>query len=153
MNELAEYLGVEGCLGVVRSAKGETRVFRQRGVADLTELLESEPDFMRGAEVADKVVGRGAALLLAKGGVATVYAQVVSHGAVDVLRRAGITLEYESETPIILNRDGDGQCPVEKLTATTDDAEEAFDRIRKFLSEKQETCNNRTKEIQSDKQK
>jgi len=137
MSELGEYLGVEGCRGVVRSAKGETRIFSRRGVADLFELLESEPEFLRGAEMADKVVGRGAALLLVKGKVRAIFAQVISSGALDVLRKAGIAVEYEAETPAILNRNGDSQCPVEQLTASTDNAEEAFKRIKQFLNNKQ----------------
>lgn len=153
MSELAEYLGVEGCLGVVRSAKGETRIFRQRGVTDLMEMLESEPELLHGAEVADKVIGRGAALLLAKGMVATVYAKVISSGALDVLRRARIPVEYEKEVPIILNRSGDGQCPVERLTASTDDTEEAFNMIRNFLNERLKTKDNRTNTLQNDRRK
>ena len=67
----------EGCRGVVRSVQGELRTFSRRGVADLFSLVADEPDFLRGASVADRVIGRGAALLLVKGGAREVYAQVI----------------------------------------------------------------------------
>ena len=40
------------------------RTFTQRGVADLYDLLTQEPDFLKGALIADKVVGKGAAALM-----------------------------------------------------------------------------------------
>ena len=41
------------------------RIFRERGVADLFRLLREEPQLLRGAFIADKVVGKGAAALVA----------------------------------------------------------------------------------------
>lgn len=130
---LRRYLEEEGCLGVVRSAAGELRKFRRRGVADLLELTETAPGFLKNAAVADRVIGRGAALLLVRGGVASVYARLISRGACDVLCRAGVEVEYGAVTPYIKNRNGDGQCPVETLTAGTDDPDEAFILIKKFI--------------------
>ena len=34
------------------------RIFRERGVADLFRLLHEEPQLLRGAFIADKVIGR-----------------------------------------------------------------------------------------------
>ena len=45
------------------------RTFTQRGVADLYDLLTQEPDFLKGASIADKVVGKGAAALMILGGI------------------------------------------------------------------------------------
>ena len=43
-------------------ANGERiRTFTRRGVADLYDLLVQEPEFLHGAFVADKVVGKAAA--------------------------------------------------------------------------------------------
>ena len=38
---------------------GKIRTFTQRGVADLYDLLTQEPEFLKGALIADKVVGKG----------------------------------------------------------------------------------------------
>lgn len=54
------------------------RIFRERGVADLFRLLHEEPQLLRGAFIADKVVGKGAAALMVLGGVEGLFADVVS---------------------------------------------------------------------------
>lgn len=123
----------EGCCGVVRSVQGELRTFSRRGVADLFSLVADEPDFLRGASVADRVIGRGAALLLVKGGAREVYAQVISSGALEVLRSVGIETSFDKEVPNIINRTGTDICPVEKLTASTSSPDEAYERIKQFL--------------------
>ena len=123
----------ESCRGVARSVKGELRTFSRRGVADLFSLVTDEPDFLRGASVADRVIGRGAALLLVKGGAREVYARVISSGALEVLRSAGIETSFGEEVPNIINRTGTDICPVEKLTANTSSSDEAYERIKQFL--------------------
>lgn len=138
MEKLKEMLSRDGVLGVVRSASGETRLFRRRGVVDMYELLTGEPELLRGASVADRVIGRGAALMLVRGGVAEVYARLISLGAAEVLHRAGVRLTSDCEVPYIRNRQGDGMCPVERLTADTDSPEEACRRIGQFLHEMKE---------------
>lgn len=133
MNRLKKYLDDDECRGVVRSVDGEVRVFRRRGVVDLYELSATAPGFLRGGLAADKVVGRGAALLFVRCGVSGLYARVVSSGALDVLRRGGVRVEFDTEVPHIINRSGTGICPVEQLTACTDDPDEAFSLIRRFI--------------------
>lgn len=60
MEELINLLHSGGYSCVI--ANGDNiRTFTQRGVADLYDLLTQEPDFLKGASIADKVVGKGAA--------------------------------------------------------------------------------------------
>ena len=66
------------------------RIFRERGVADLFRLLREEPQLLRGAFIADKVVGKGAAALMVLGGVEGLFADVVSRPALELLAGAGI---------------------------------------------------------------
>lgn len=134
MEELIKMLQGD-CRGVVRSADGEVREFRRHGVIDLVELLQSSPKFLKGASVADTVVGRGAALLFAKGHVTELHAKVISEGAVCVLRHAGVNVSYDTLTPHILNRRGDGHCPIEWLTNETDSPNKAFELIKSFIEQ------------------
>lgn len=136
MTELKEMLQREDVRGVVRSADGRLKEFRRQGVADLFQLLTNEPGFLQGASMADRVVGRGAALLMVKGGVKEIFTFVLSQPALDVLRQAGITVTYDTLQPNIINRTGTDICPVEKLTADTNDPDEAFRRIGEFLNQK-----------------
>lgn len=126
-------LDSDDCRGVARSADGKLKVFRRRGVADLFRLVTETPDFLRGASVADRVIGRGAALLMIKGGVTDVYARVISGGALSALRDAGVSVSFGSEVPHIINRIGTGVCPVEQLTASTSSPDEAYLLIKSFL--------------------
>lgn len=133
MNQLKQYLDDGQCRGVARSAGGETVVFRRRGVIDLFELSTARLDFLCGASVADKVVGRGAALLFVRGGVGRLHARIISSGALDVLRRGGVEVSFDAEVPNIINRTGTDICPVERLTACTESPDEAYLLIKNFI--------------------
>ena len=127
-----ERLLAESCSCVIRN--GETlRSFHERGVSDLWRLLHEEAELLRGAFVADKVVGKGAAALMAAGGVRGVFARTVSRPALELLERAGIPVEYERLVPNIINRAGDGICPVESLCADARTPEECLPRIGEFV--------------------
>jgi len=119
--------------GAVRCADGSIRLFRRRGVADLFEMVQDDSDWLSGAVLCDRVVGRGAAWLMVKGGVKEVFAVVISRSALDVLARFGIAVSYEQLEPNIINHDGTDVCPVEKLTAPAKTADEAFQLIRQFM--------------------
>ncbi|MBO7382580.1 MAG: DUF1893 domain-containing protein [Muribaculaceae bacterium] len=135
MENLKALLNLESkTLGVVRSAKGETVRFTRRGVTDLFELVANKPDFTLGAIIADRVIGRGAALLIVKGGFAEVYARLISRLALDVLVKAKIPVEYDTLADNILNRDHSSICPVERLTADIVDPDEALKAIKRFIS-------------------
>lgn len=88
----------------------------------------------RGASMADAVVGKAAALLARVAGIEEIYTPLLSQRALDYLRRQGIRLEYDRLVPGILNRRQDDLCPLERMTATVDDAAEALGLIRAFYA-------------------
>ena len=57
MEELINLLHTGGYSCTIAN-KGEIRTFTQRGVADIYDLLTQEPEFLKGASIADKVVGK-----------------------------------------------------------------------------------------------
>lgn len=59
MKQLVTILEREGCSIVIRS-QGQERCYWQRGVADLLRLLQHDPEVLHDAQLADKVVGKGA---------------------------------------------------------------------------------------------
>lgn len=132
-----ELLFAEKCSCVVRN--GDTiRLFRERGVLDLWRLLHDEPALLDGAFVADKVVGKGAAALMAAGGVKELFADVVSHAALELLNKYGVTVSYTVAVPHIINRAGNGICPVEQLCAEAQTAEECLPLIEEFIRKMKE---------------
>ena len=64
----------KGGFSCVMKNREEIRTFTQRGVADLYDLYQTEPAFMKGASIADKIIGKGAAALMVLGGFKAVYA-------------------------------------------------------------------------------
>ena len=139
MERLKTKLECEDVRGIVRSASGEEMEFHRKGVIDLFSLLTSNPSFLHGAVIADRVIGKGAALLLVKGGVSEVFAYVMSKPALDILNRTGIKVNYAELQSNIVNRTGDGICPVEALTMHTDSPDEAYSLIKQFLISKGNT--------------
>ncbi len=114
--------------------KGDVvRTFTQRGVTDLFHLLTTDAPFLLGCSIADKVVGKGAAALMVKGGVAQVYADVISAPALALLQEQGIAVSYAKVVEGIRNRAGTDMCPVEKRCLPLENIDEMVGEIRDFL--------------------
>ena len=103
-----------------------------RGVAPLMEHWRNGTR-LQGFSAADKVVGKATALLYCLLGVKAVYANVISDPALDVLRRAGIHVQYALLVDAIQNRTGDGFCPMETATRDINDPALAPAAIQKAL--------------------
>ena len=133
MENLRDLLGRDGVTLAVRSADGTVTCCRGRGVTDLYRLLVESPGVLRGSTVADKVIGKGAAALMALGGVAAAFGEVMSRSAMNLLAAEGVKAEYGLLTDSIINRKGTGPCPVEALTAGCMSAAECLAPIKGFL--------------------
>lgn len=133
MQPLVEILD-SGNHSLVIENGGAIRTFDGRGVADLHRLLTTQPSVLKGAMVADKVVGRGAAALIILGGVRGLFARVISRHALALLHDSDVTVTYTNCVDSIINRAGTGPCPVEALCADCRTAEECLPLITKFLS-------------------
>lgn len=99
------------------------------GIAPMLRFLEDEID-LRGASAADRIVGRAAAMLFALAGVKSLYAEVLSERALPILEQYGIAISHRTLTPAIINRRGDGPCPMERAVESIDDPLEALEAIR-----------------------
>jgi iron complex outermembrane receptor protein len=124
----------EGAYSCVIRKGAEVRTFHKRGVADLYFLLENEPEFLLGAFVADKVVGKGAAALMVLGGVKHVYTDVISTPALDLFKTYGVEVAFSVVTDRIVNRTKDGLCPVETLCLDLDSPADMLNEIRQFIN-------------------
>ena len=111
----------------------QVRTFTQRGVADLYQLLATDATFLLNSSIADKVVGKGAAALMVIGGVAEVYADVISAPALTLLKESGVAVSYAEVVEGIRNRAGTDMCPVEKRCLPLKNVDEMVEEIRDFL--------------------
>ncbi|MDE6106082.1 MAG: DUF1893 domain-containing protein [Bacteroidales bacterium] len=138
MQTLIDLLHAQGCSCVIRNGT-EVRTFRQRGVADLYDLYLNEPAFLQGADIADKVVGKGAAALMRLGGIRRVYADVLSEPAAELLKAGNIPTACGQQVPHIVNRRGDGFCPLETACMEVP-FERIFPVIRQFVEHLRQTA-------------
>ena len=134
MKELIDILHNEGLTLVIKSADGNLHRFTQRGVKDLLSLITEQPQLLHGALIADKAVGKAAAACMAVGGVSRVHADIMSEPALALLQRHGIEGRYGQLVDHIINRAGDGWCPMERLSRDEDDPVVIIQKIRNFFS-------------------
>lgn len=115
--------------------KGEKVIVSDgRGVSPMIEFIEKGAD-LNGFSVADKIVGKAAAMLFVKAGIKEVYAEVLSESGKDFLERNGVKTEYKILTERIINRAGTDVCPMEKAVANLSDVHEAYAAILEKLNE------------------
>ena len=110
-------------------SNGEKGLFStKRGVKPLLEWLDTGEDFSS-FYAADKVVGMATAFLYVLLKVQGVYARVISKRGVQVLKNNAIFVEYEDVVENIINRKGDGVCPIESAVAVAKTSKEAYELI------------------------
>lgn len=116
--------------------KGETLLRSEaRGIAPLLGWLEADHDALRGAVIADKVIGKAAAMLMVYGGAAQVYASVISEPAAACFTENGIVYFCDQTVDYIVNRSGDGMCPMEQCCLTIDSPAEAYTALKQKLAQ------------------
>lgn len=114
------------------SAKGEY-TSKKRGVAPIVDKFDEDSEFFKGACVADKVIGKAAAMLLVKYGVKEIYAEVISDHAVNFLADKNVSLTYNVRVEYIINRTKTDMCPMEKTVLNISDETEGEQMIRRKL--------------------
>ena len=102
----------------------------ERGVKPLIHLLTEKKGFLKGASVADKVIGKAAALLMVLGEIKEVHTLIISEPAIKVFEKYNIPCFYDKKVERIVNRNGDGLCPMESLCLDVEEPKEAFTKIK-----------------------
>ncbi|MBE6706337.1 MAG: DUF1893 domain-containing protein [Ruminococcaceae bacterium] len=103
------------------------------GISPIIALYESGA--LKDAVIVDKIVGKAAASVMSLGGVKACYGITVSTSAVEYLKSRGIAIDYDSCVDYIVNRRGDGQCPMEDAVKSIDNEQEALAAIKERLIE------------------
>lgn len=137
LSKLIDILHKEGCSLVLEDTHGNIRTFYKKGVRDLEDLLDHEPDTLKGSTIADKVIGKAAAGMMAYGEVKEVYADVISKKAIPLLEDNNIKYSYSTLVDHIIIPKGDNRCPLEKIVASAKSAEETVRILRQHFKEMQ----------------
>lgn len=101
-----------------------------RGVFSLLDLIEKKEYNLSSFSAADRVIGRGAAFLYAKMKIREVHGLVMSEKAKEIFELYSVPCSCDTLVPCIINRKGDGMCPVEKATENINDYEKAYSVIK-----------------------
>ena len=121
---------------VIYKSDASVVVSDDRGVAPLMKLLNEDKEQLRDSMIADKVIGKAAALLMVYAGVKEVFTPTISVPAIEVFEKHDVKITYDKVVERIINRKGDGLCPMETLCLSVENPEEAFLKIQKFRNSK-----------------
>lgn len=103
-----------------------------KGINPLFRAVTEHSALLQDSVLSDRVIGRGAALLVRFGGIRAVFAEVFSERACELLD-GKVDYLYEHKVPVILSRTGSDLCPVEALTENIHDPEIGYQLIEEFL--------------------
>lgn len=134
IQSLIDTLHRYNCSCVIARDPKSLTICHGHGISDLYRLLTTAPHILRGASIADKVIGKGAAALMVAGGIVSVYADVISIPALHLLQSYNIPVSYNSCVSHIINRAGSDICPVEALCAPCSTADECIPLISQFIN-------------------
>lgn len=98
-----------------------------QGIAPILSLLHEHK--LKEARVADKVIGKAAAMMMCYGGVHEVETLILSKPAYQYFIQHHIPIVYHELVPNIINRNQDGICPMEECVLYISDLKEAHDAL------------------------
>ncbi len=107
----------------------------REGVGELLDTLMAMPDAVRGASLADKIVGKAVAMLAVYAGIAEIYTPLGSRAAAEVLAKYRIPFHAQRTVPLIKNKRNDGACPMERLTIPVTEPEVAVAALKTFIAQ------------------
>lgn len=118
---------------VILKDKQEPICSKAFGIKPLMEQLRVSKNAFKNAIIADRIVGKAAALLAILGGATYVYGSIMSETAIVVFEEQNIPFSYGRKVPFIKNRSGDDRCPMEKTVETISDPTIAFDALEETI--------------------
>ena len=105
-----------------------------KGIKPVYTALNELKDELKGSSVADKVIGKAAAMIYEHAAIKELSTKLISENAINVLGNTSIIYEYEKSVPYIKNRDQSGMCPVETLSLKVNNIDDLLVEISSFLA-------------------
>lgn len=106
---------------VVMYSNGNCKEYYQNRINDIREILQKDKFALKGATIADKVIGKVASSILTIAGVKEIYSDVMSKYAIPVLEENNIKYEYKTLVDYVQNNDKTGMCPMENKYKDVED--------------------------------
>jgi hypothetical protein len=103
-----------------------------QGIAPVIDLYEQ--GVLKDAFVADKIIGKAAAMIMVLGGVKEVYGKVMSRAGKEYLESRGVKVSNGQCIDMISNRAGNGICPMERTVMEIEEPAEALAALKETLA-------------------
>lgn len=113
LEEIKDLLHEKNASLVVAYENGDIKEYYQNRIKDIKDILHENENALKGAIIADKVIGKVASSVLTVAGVKEIYTDVLSEYAIPVLEENHIKYEYKTLVPYVQNNDKTGMCPME----------------------------------------
>ncbi len=113
LEEIKEILDKKDASLVVAYKNGTIKEYYNKRIIDLVSILKEDKDALKESVLADKVIGKVAASVMAVAGVKEIHANTLSKFAIPVLENANIQYSYGILVDYIKNNDQTGMCPME----------------------------------------
>lgn len=132
--DIAKKILTEGNLALVVVKNSEV-IYKsaEKGIKPMYILATEMKDKAIGASLADRVIGKGAALLCGYIEINEVYTELISEGGINTLNKFNIPFTMAKSCPYIKNRDKTGYCPIENLSMDLEDPVLLIEKIKEFL--------------------
>ena len=108
---------------------------RERGVAPLFQAVQGIGEDLHNAALADRIVGSAVAMLCLHARISSVYADIASQEALDMLTKQGVVVTSKSKVPYISNYDGTDLCPFEKMARDAREPSRLFSTLQSLFTE------------------
>ena len=104
-----------------------------KGIKPLLTVYLENPKYLMDSFVADKVIGKAAAMILCMGKVKEVYADRMSEKALELLEKYRINVSYKEKVAYVQNMDRTDMCPLEKTVKDIENLEVGMQEIVRFV--------------------
>ncbi len=131
-NNLIELINQETHTLIIENQEGVLLTDNRFGVMCLIENFDKD---FGPVNIYDKLIGKGAALLMTKHKLVNVYAKTITTEAIEILSPI-CNLSYSREVENILNRDRSDLCPIEKIAKDISDVQVLYQALKAFYVER-----------------
>ena len=134
--EKAKLLLFEEDLNLVAVKDGEV-IFKSKdkGIKPIFILATQLKEEAKGATLADRVIGKGAAILVGHIGIKEIYTDLISQGGIERLEHYEIPYSMKDSCEYIKNRDKTGYCPIENISKDIEDPLILIESIKGFFKQ------------------
>lgn len=105
-----------------------------KGVKPLRMFFKTYGKWQRPITVIDRIMGKGAVMLAIICGANQVITPTMSQPALELAQMYHLDVKVENVVPYIINRTGDGRCPIETAVLELTNLDQGYQAIEEAIS-------------------